>query len=130
MNYRALLLACSALAVPLAPQVARAQEVPEEGEAVMLGTIIITARRFEERLQDTPVAVTAVDAEDLGPAGADTLEAAALRSPNLHFNPQGGPISIRGITLLGISGGVDRQPAVGLFIDDVYLARPRHGQLA
>ncbi len=120
MNYRALLLACTALSVPLAPQAVLA----EEGDAVLLDTVVVTARRFEERLQDAPVAVTAIGAADLGPAGSETLEAAALRSPNLHFNPQGGPISIRGITSLGISGGVDRQPAVGLFVDDVYLARP------
>lgn len=124
MNCRALLLACTALSVPLAPPVARAEDLPDGGAVVVLDPIIITARRFQERLQDAPVAVTAIEAEDLGPAGADTLEAAALRSPNLHFNPQGGPISIRGITSLGISGGVDRQPAVGLFVDDVYLARP------
>ncbi|MFE3835941.1 TonB-dependent receptor plug domain-containing protein [Pseudogemmobacter sonorensis] len=65
-----------------------------------------------------------LEAEDLGPDRAETLEGAAMRSPNLHFNPQGGPIGIRGITSLGISGGVDRQPAVGLFVDEVYLARP------
>lgn len=124
MNYRALLLACTALSVPLAPQTTRAETVAGEADAVMLGTVIITARRFEERLQDAPVAVTAVGTESLGPTASETLEAAGLRSPNLHFNPQGGPISIRGITSLGISGGVDRQPAVGLFVDDVYLARP------
>jgi iron complex outermembrane receptor protein len=124
MNYRVVLLTCSALTIPFGPTAAPAQQILDEQKAVTLEGIVITARRFEERLQDAPVAVTALGAQELRPDRSDTLEGATMRSPNLHFNAQGGPVSIRGITSLGISGGVDRQPAVGLFIDDVYLARP------
>ncbi len=122
MKYRALLLACTALSLPLLPGLPLAQT--SDGQAIDLGTIIITARRFEENLLDAPVAVTVVEEADLAAGRSETLEGATMKSPNLHYNPQGGPISIRGITSLGISGGVDRQPAVGLFVDDVYLARP------
>ena len=92
--------------------------------ATVLEQIVVTARRREEKIQEAPVAVTAIPAEDLGKGRVDTMEDAAFRAPNVLFNGQGGPVSIRGVTSLGISGGVDRQPAVGMFLDDVYLARP------
>lgn len=94
------------------------------GEATVLKPITVTARRREEKIQDAPVAVTAIPLEDIAKGKVTTLEDAAFRSPNVLFNGQGGPLSIRGVTSLGISGGVDRQPAVGLFLDDVFLARP------
>ncbi|MEM8957563.1 MAG: TonB-dependent receptor [Pseudomonadota bacterium] len=87
--------------------------------------IVTTARREEEALLETPVAVTTVDGAEIGPAAVDTLQRAVERAPNTLFNDQGGPISIRGVTSAGISGGVDRQPAVGLFLDGVYIARPQ-----
>lgn len=93
-------------------------------QATVLKPIVVTARRREEKIQDAPVAVTAIPAEDLTKGKVTTLEDAAFRSPNTLFNGQGGPLSIRGVTSLGIAGGVDRQPAVGLFLDDVFLARP------
>jgi iron complex outermembrane receptor protein len=93
-------------------------------ETTVLKPIIVTARRREEKIQDAPVAITAIPAEEITKGQVTTLEDAAFRSPNVLFNGQGGPLSIRGVTSLGISGGVDRQPAVGLFLDDVFLARP------
>lgn len=122
--YRRLTIAASASLLawgPSAPATAQATGSSE----VALEPIIVTARRQEEELLDTPVAVTAVEAEEIGPSAADTLERAVERAPNLLFSDQGGPISVRGITSPGISGGVDRQPAVGLFLDDVFLARPQ-----
>lgn len=120
MNFRRLLLACTGLITLAAPSASNGQSA----DAIVFDDIMVTARRVEERLQDTSAAVTAVTAAELAPSRAETLEDAVMRSPNTYFNAQGGPISIRGISSLGISGGVDRQPAVGVFIDDVYLARP------
>lgn len=94
------------------------------GEATVLEQITVTARRREEKIQNAPVAVTAIAGEELGKGQTATMEDAAFKAPNVLFNGQGGPVSIRGVTSLGISGGVDRQPAVGMFLDDVYLARP------
>jgi iron complex outermembrane recepter protein len=95
-----------------------------EAANTVLAPITVTARRRNEEIQNTPVAVTAIPEQDLTKGKVSTLEDAAGRSPNVLFNGQGGPFSIRGVTSLGIAGGVDRQPAVGLFLDDVFLARP------
>lgn len=105
-----------------------AQEQAADGTAsagaTVLEQIVVTARRREEKIQSAPVAVTAIPADALGKGRTDTMEDAAFKAPNVLFNGQGGPVSIRGVTSLGIAGGVDRQPAVGMFLDDVYLARP------
>lgn len=98
-------------------------QTAEEANA-MLAPIVVTARRRDEEIQNAPVAVTAIPEQELTKGKAGNLEDAAARAPNVLFNGQGGPFSIRGVTSLGISGGVDRQPAVGLFLDDVFLARP------
>ncbi|MGQ3280321.1 MAG: TonB-dependent receptor plug domain-containing protein, partial [Shinella sp.] len=103
-----------------------AQDRPADtsGEATVLEQIVVTARRREEKIQNAPVAVTAIAGDELGKGRTDTMEDAAFKTPNVLFNGQGGPVSIRGVTSLGIAGGVDRQPAVGMFLDDVYIARP------
>ncbi len=100
------------------------QELPVADDAIVLDPVTVTARRREELAQDAPVAVTVIRREDIGAGRVETLEDAAFRSPNTVFSGQGGPITIRGIGNLGISGGVDRQPGVGMFIDEVYIARP------
>lgn len=128
MNNRCKLLlrAATALAAGCAffdTGLAGAQDASGNEETV-LETITVTARRRSEKIQDTPVAVTAITGEDLGKGKTDTMEDAAFKAPNVLFNGQGGPLSIRGVNSLGIAGGVDRQPAVGMFLDDVYLARP------
>ncbi|MEM9632224.1 MAG: TonB-dependent receptor [Pseudomonadota bacterium] len=91
---------------------------------VVLNEIVITARRKEENLIDSPSATTAVSSKELEETNSQTLEEVLQLAPNVLYNEQGGPISIRGITSPGISGGVDRQPAVGVFLDGVYIARP------
>lgn len=100
------------------------QALPTDGDSIVLDAITVTARRREEAAQDAPVAVTVVPREDIGPGKVETLEDAAFRSPNTVFSSQGGPLTIRGVGNLGMSGGVDRQPGVGMFLDEVYIARP------
>ncbi|MEJ5083593.1 MULTISPECIES: TonB-dependent receptor [unclassified Ochrobactrum] len=99
-----------------------AQQVKED--TIVLDPITVTARRREEKIQDAPVSVSVVQQDQLVPGDVTTLEDAAFRAPNVNYNGQGGPLSIRGVGSLGISGGVDRSPAVGLFLDDVFVARP------
>ncbi|MBO9498979.1 MAG: TonB-dependent receptor [Novosphingobium sp.] len=86
--------------------------------------IIVTAQFREQRLQDTPLAITAVNAETMEAKSQTNLAQVADSAPNVSLKPQGasfGPsiaVSIRGI------GGADFNPAfepgVGIYIDDVY----------
>ena len=118
------LLTGAALAVvlPLMPAPALAEEAAGEaaaGSAVALEPLTVTARRRAERASEAPVSVTVIGADRLGEAGVRDLDDAARAVPNATFSPQGGPLTIRGIGSLGMSGGVDRQPGVGLFVDVV-----------
>ena len=88
--------------------------------------IVVTARKREELLGDTPVAVTALSAENLRDSGAYRLDQMTELVPNLHFqvtSQQGNfaQFSIRGIG----SGSPDIQfdPGVAIYLDGVYLPR-------
>ena len=103
------------------PELAFAQS--QEGAAT--DEIIVTARRQEERLQDVPVSVTAFTASTMERLGVNSIADIATRTPNfsiigrgdLKFNRN----SLRGISAGGASAGAD--PAVGFYIDDVYVAQ-------
>ena len=90
--------------------------------------ILITARRRAEEAQDVPIAVTALDGETLEDQGAVDLTAVMQRTPNTTLQVARGSNS----TLIGFIRGIGQQdplwgfePGVGLYIDDVYIARPQ-----
>ena len=64
--------------------------------------IVVTTRRREERLQDVPIAVNAITADQIQNAGVRQLEDVAKLSPSLTFNESFSQndvrISVRGLT--------------------------------
>ncbi len=126
---RTLLLSSIALgAFAAAPSMAFAQDeaVADEGEDS--GEIIVTARRREESLLDVPVAITAISGDALTAQGAVDLTALQSKVPSLTMQIARGSNS----TLIGFIRGVGQQdplwgfePGVGLYVDDVYVARPQ-----
>ena len=102
---------------------AEAKKMPTVGEA-----IVVTARKREENLQEVPVAVTVVTGDDLEEAGASDLSELQSDVPNLSIYPgrnQSTTLTafMRGIGQADPLWGVD--PGVGLYFDDVYIARPQ-----
>ncbi len=90
--------------------------------------VIVTARRREESLLDVPIAVTAYSAEQLAQSGAADITALQQTTPNLTLQVARGTNS----TLIAFIRGVGQQdplwgfePGVGLYVDDVYFARPQ-----
>ena len=86
--------------------------------------IIVTAQRRSERLQEVPVAVSAVNAAQIEARfSRDLLDLGSI-APNLIVDPILGngtaAISIRGIQLNDVEKSFD--PAVGVFLDGIYLA--------
>src|SRR5271168_858385 len=89
-----------------------------------LEEIVVTAQFREQKLQDVPVAITAVTAEMMEQRGQRTLHEIGDQAPNVTLVETGGAFgpgmtaSIRGI------GQADFDPAfapgVGVYIDDVY----------
>ena len=107
---------------------AYAQDATPQEEAARVDDIVVTARRRAESLQDVPVAVTAVTGEQLEAQGAADITELARSTPSLTLNAARGSNS----TLISFIRGVGQQdplwgfdPGVGLYIDDVYVARPQ-----
>ncbi len=121
---RVALLLASVAASPFALSApAFAQDgVSEEEE------LIVTARRREESLQDVPIAITVQTAEQLDQRGASDITVLQQTSPNSTVQVARGSNS----TLIAFIRGVGQQdplwgfePGVGLYVDDVYVARPQ-----
>lgn len=106
-------------------QQANTESEAKEGE---LEKIIVTARRKVESLQEVPVAVTSIGAQDLQNRGITVLTEIQQFSPNTTLQTSRGTNS----TLTAFIRGVGQQdplwgyePGVGIYIDDVYVARPQ-----
>ncbi|KAF1697254.1 hypothetical protein CSC62_08610 [Pseudoxanthomonas jiangsuensis] len=103
--------------------VANAQEGPEQKEvsATNLDQIVVTAQRREERIQDVPIAITAVSAETLAKMGVTSTNDLAMAVPGLDLGRQNGAIApfIRGIGNKSTAPG--EESAVPLYIDGVYV---------
>lgn len=97
-------------------------------EATHLEGITVTARKREETLQDVPIAVTAFTADRLDTLNVQDLSGLAGQVPNTTIYAARGSTStvtayIRGIGQSDPLWGVD--PGVGIYLDDVYIARPQ-----
>ena len=100
-----------------------------------LDEIMVTARRREESLQDTPVAVTALSAAALERQQIVSTTDLDKVAPNLQFHSYGtltgnnsaAQVFIRGIGQTDATPAVD--PGVGIYIDDVYMGRAVGGAM-
>jgi outer membrane receptor protein involved in Fe transport len=108
------------------------QESPTEEGAVQQdetapeeGVIIVTAQGRAQALQDVPLAVSAVNQEQLQNSGATDIRALNQLAPSLLVSSTGseanGSARIRGIGTVGDNPGLESSVAV--FIDGVYRSR-------
>ncbi|MCX7357687.1 MAG: TonB-dependent receptor [Alphaproteobacteria bacterium] len=112
------LLAGAALGLAAIPSVALAQDAPAAEESS--DEIVVTARKREERLQDVPIAVTAVTAETLEREQINSVREIAAYSPGLNITTDAvgrAFMSIRGVGTTLIDSV---QPGVGIFVDGIY----------
>ena len=116
----------AAAAVFCIPMGARAAAAAADDNA--LEEVIVTAEFRESKLQDTPIAITALSGEDLNERGMSNLADIGKVAPNVNISNTGvvqGPaaaIYIRGIGQYDSHLGYE--PGVGVYVDDVY-----HGAL-
>lgn len=101
-------------------------------ETIALEEVTVTAQRREQSLQDVPIAVTAFSADALEQAGTATIVDLQRSAPNTTLQVSRGTNSTLTAYVRGI-GQADPlwgfEPGVGLYVDDVYLARPQAGVL-
>lgn len=123
-----------AIALGLGSFHAYAQQAPAAGAPRAdsgprtLDAVTVTARKREETLQEVPVAVTAFTPETLDKLNIQDLGDLGVQVPNLTVYAARGSTStvtayIRGIGQADPLWGVD--PGVGIYLDDVYIARPQ-----
>lgn len=119
-------LAASAAAPQAPPQAAPAQEpapVPSDDSGE---EIIVTAQKKEEKLQNVPIAVTAISAQGLDDHKIEGGSELVRAVPNVNFsksNFSGYDFTIRGIGTKAISASND--PAVAVSFNNTPLIRNR-----
>ncbi|MDB5686804.1 MAG: TonB-dependent receptor, partial [Rhizorhabdus sp.] len=107
------------------------QAMAQEAEQTGVEDIVVTARRTEESLQTTPVAVTALSDRALVQAQVKDVSDLQRTAPSLVIAKGGA--STTGFAFVAIRGQGNLQPilandpAVGTYIDGVYVARPSVG---
>ena len=130
------LIAGCALAALAAPAFAQDAQSPQETAADSqaldqdddVDTIIVTARRRDERLIDVPIAITSFSGEELESRGVLEITEIAQSTPNVTLEVSRGTNT----TLTAFIRGVGQQDpvagfeqGVGVYLDDVYLNRPQ-----
>lgn len=124
-SIRTPLFAAVALATAVGSPAVTAQS---DEQRFSLEEIVVTARRRSESLQDVPIAVTALTGDELTLKGASDITELAQSVPSVTLEPSRGTNT----TLTAFIRGVGQQDplagfeqGVGLYLDDVYMARPQ-----
>lgn len=120
-----------AITAALTSSIALAEEVTDGSPAAKdkgLERIEVTARKTVESLQTVPVSLTSIGAAELAENGISVMTEVQRFSPNTTLQTSRGTNS----TLTAFIRGVGQQdplwgyePGVGIYVDDVYIARPQ-----
>lgn len=122
----------SALAVSIAlafggQAAAQAAGAPAASTPHSVDELVVTAQKREQSLQDVPIVVTSVNAQQLQDAGVRDIKDLTVVTPGLTVTTTSSAAittaRIRGIGTVGDNVGLES--SVGVVIDDVY--RPRNG---
>ena len=137
MKINGIMLGCSAIAL-MAPHVAQAQAAQSAAQSQPAGgqeapapaasesEIVVTAQFRTQNLQDTPIAITAVNSAMLEARSQTSVQDVANQAPSVTLKPQGaafGPAlgaNIRGVGQFDFNPALE--PGVGFYVDDVYFA--------
>ena len=110
-------LSCAAV-IALTASAAHAQTVAAaSGNGVE--TVVVTAQKRSEDVQNVPKVVDVVTQRDMAKAGVTNLQSLSFIDPSIQGTSAGpfGPPAIRGISSFGLSIGVQTQ--TGIVLDDI-----------
>jgi iron complex outermembrane receptor protein len=102
---------------------AAAAAAAEEAPTTELEAVVVTAERKTEKLQDVPIAITAVSERDLSDHGVRQASDIAALVPNLLLNLPYGPeaqptFTLRGVTTQDFSE--NQSSPIAMYVDEVY----------
>jgi iron complex outermembrane recepter protein len=98
------------------------------GQPVALDEIVVTSQRVEQKIQDVPIAVTALSGDEMLRKGVTNIANLQMSVPNFNVSasPVGGDggaqIFVRGVGQLDYTA--TQEPDVPIYVDGVYVARP------
>jgi iron complex outermembrane receptor protein len=96
-------------------------------ELTGLQEVVVTAQKREENLQQTPVSMEAITAEEILRQGITNVASLTNQVPDLHIMPFGSASTTLEVFIRGV-GQVDSQVTedspVGIYLNGVYIARP------
>ncbi|HUD31026.1 MAG TPA: TonB-dependent receptor plug domain-containing protein, partial [Novosphingobium sp.] len=128
--HRSVLLVSTALTMVAAPAMAQEAAAPPQDETVQAGglnDIIVTARKRQETVQDVPVAVTAISAEQIANRDVTSVEKITAIAPQFSVgrasNGSGAQLTLRGIGSSSTSIGIEQSVAV--VVDGAYYGQGR-----
>ncbi|CAA0115112.1 Pesticin receptor [BD1-7 clade bacterium] len=93
---------------------------------VMLEEVVVTAQKREQNLQDTPIAISTFDAQQLDDQEIRDISDISSTAPNVQIAPSpggttGATVTIRGVTQ--VNPAITFEPAVGIYFDGVFVAK-------
>ncbi len=110
------------------PQAQAQDSTANDGaRSTTIGEIVVTARKREESLQETPISITVFSGADLEDRSLTSLSEIGNFTPNLSFGSTGvgssdsARVHIRGIGQTDFI--ITTDPGVGIYVDGVYMAR-------
>lgn len=127
MNARLLCGASAAVFAISTGAVAQSTAAAQQNGGVKVQEVIVTAQKREQRLEDVPVAVSVLGAQQLQQLGSHSIKDITLLTPGFNATTNADEatttVRIRGIGTVADNPGLE--DAVGIYIDGVY--RPRNG---
>ncbi|WP_298195673.1 TonB-dependent receptor [Novosphingobium sp.] len=123
------LVTLASFAVPAAAQNASqpaTQASPQDQADDGLGAIVVTAQKRAENVQDVPIAISAVGTAYLESRGVDSIDKLGAIAPNVKIERAPSSKTISQISIRGsvtINPAITWEPAVGLYLDGVYIAK-------
>ncbi|HET8882350.1 MAG TPA: TonB-dependent receptor [Solimonas sp.] len=100
--------------------------VPDDADVPQIEEIIVTAQKKSESIQNTPISITAFNEQMLQQRGIDGVDKLQGNVPGLSVEPFPTNNSTLRLFIRGVGlndAQVTQDPAVGIYLDGVYIAR-------
>lgn len=120
-------LSISAVITPAFAEDVPASTAAQKVSQADIGSIVVTARKREERLQDVPVAATALSQTELRRYSVNTFADLKVLAPNISFDKgfsgAGASLTMRGVSASNLDAGLEQ--AILFDLDGMPISRGR-----